>query len=287
MELDASYRRYQTIANRGSRHSRPFVAIVEYRSKTQRLHTVIGYYNTRQEAEEALRTVKNYSYEELREVCPLSPRLIRKAKTGAIYKKSDDDYRASRGLTENGRYKRIYLGRFKTKEDAEVMIKAVENLSIKELNEVRENLPTLDSHRKKQPQIISDYAKVIASNIRKYRLRAGMKQSELAKILGYKSISIIVSSIELGRTGMTLEKCVLFANALGISMSQLFETPDHKKNHPEEKLPVLNAEQQEEFKALSKMAKQFLNVKARKPAMKAQVMEKLLLAYYLKAKKKS
>lgn len=57
-------------------------------------------------------------------------------------------------------------------------------------------------------------------NIKNYRSELGMTQSELAKIVGYTDRSMI-AKIEAGKIDLSISKLTLFANALGVTPTEL------------------------------------------------------------------
>lgn len=62
-------------------------------------------------------------------------------------------------------------------------------------------------------------------NIKEYRLRCGLSQEDLAKRTGYKSRSMI-AKIESGVVDLQLTKIAEFANALGVTSSDLLGWED-------------------------------------------------------------
>lgn len=62
---------------------------------------------------------------------------------------------------------------------------------------------------------------IIGNNIKFYRRRSGMTQSELAEVVGYKNNSVI-SMIERGMKSPSKEKMINLAEAFDIHVSELF-----------------------------------------------------------------
>lgn len=57
-------------------------------------------------------------------------------------------------------------------------------------------------------------------NIKNYREKSGMSQEELAKLVGYKNRTSI-AKIEAGKIDLPLSKIELFADALGVTPTEL------------------------------------------------------------------
>lgn len=73
-------------------------------------------------------------------------------------------------------------------------------------------------------------------NIKKYRLRAGLSQDELAKKTGYNDRSSI-AKIESGKVDLSESKILLFAKALGVSPATLMGITENPL--PSNILPML------------------------------------------------
>lgn len=61
----------------------------------------------------------------------------------------------------------------------------------------------------------------VGENIKRIREAKGMTQEDLAQMLGVTSSN--VSQIESGERGLSIEKGVLIADALGVSLMELLE----------------------------------------------------------------
>lgn len=66
----------------------------------------------------------------------------------------------------------------------------------------------------------------IPGRVREYRERAGLTQEDLARKLGMRQPHI--SAIESGRLGLSLERLLAMAEALGCSPSDLVDDPRKK-----------------------------------------------------------
>jgi len=68
----------------------------------------------------------------------------------------------------------------------------------------------------------SKLRQIVADNIKRYRLQAGITQAELAK--KSKLTGVYISRIENSANNLTLDSIEQIAAALGVSPLQLFET---------------------------------------------------------------
>lgn len=91
--------------------------------------------------------------------------------------------------------------------------------------------------------------KGIGANVRYYRERKGLKQSELAQILGYSNHTPVVK-IENDTLDPAASVVVAIARALGCTICELFNEIDVKKSVVDEFEPYIrNATAQELFAA--------------------------------------
>jgi transcriptional regulator with XRE-family HTH domain len=70
-----------------------------------------------------------------------------------------------------------------------------------------------------------DRARRAGKNIKRFREAKGLSQEALAKDLGF-ALGTSVSSLERGKTTLSLEVALLVCDVLQISLSELLETED-------------------------------------------------------------
>lgn len=75
---------------------------------------------------------------------------------------------------------------------------------------------------------MSEIAKLVGQRIRNYRTRQGLSQEKLAELSGCHPTYI--GQIERGEKNATLESIEKIADALNVSLSQLFEKLDQRVN---------------------------------------------------------
>ncbi len=108
---------------------------------------------------------------------------------------------------------------------------------------------------------MSDIAKAVGQRIRNYRTQKGLSQEKLAELSGCHPTYI--GQLERGEKNATLESIERIANALGITLSKLFEKLGGQENEAEnipltcyEFISTKSKEEQEQlYKILLEMEK--------------------------------
>ena len=102
---------------------------------------------------------------------------------------------------------------------------------------------------------MSDIAKAVGQRIRNYRTQKGLSQEKLAELSGCHPTYI--GQLERGEKNATLESIERISNALGITLSKLFEKLEDKdaesENIPLACYELLSAKSKEEQEQLYKI----------------------------------